>query len=93
MKLFFGQERDKPITVWADVRDRLPEDKKYHYRDGFSMAEATKCWIAAGEHLPQGAVTLPANGQLAAAGPEPVTKPLQLVTQLHEIVDLTGVDE
>jgi hypothetical protein len=30
----------------------LPDDKKHQYRDGFSMAEAAKSWVAANGSLP-----------------------------------------
>jgi hypothetical protein len=52
MKLFFGVGTTRPISVATDVRDYLPADKKYHYRDGYSMAEAAKSWVSAGGYLP-----------------------------------------
>ena len=52
MNLFFGIGKSKPISGATDVRDYLPEDRKYHYQDGFSMAEAAKCWTLANGYLP-----------------------------------------
>jgi hypothetical protein len=52
MKLFFGPGTDRPVTVPTDVREYLSEDKRYQYQRGRSMAEAARCWVAAGERLP-----------------------------------------
>jgi hypothetical protein len=67
MKLFFGPGRDRPVNVCTDVRDCLPEDRKYQYQDGFSMAEAAKCWVAAGEHLPRSIADVVGSNELIAA--------------------------
>jgi hypothetical protein len=53
MKLFFGPSKQQPVVACTDVRDCLPNDKKYQHQDGFSMAEAAKCWVAASEYLPR----------------------------------------
>jgi Domain of unknown function (DUF6946) len=58
----------------TDVRDCLPDDRKYHYQDGFSMAEAAKCWVAAGEHLPRSIADVVGSGELIAAHFEYPTK-------------------
>jgi hypothetical protein len=52
MKLFFGTSKNHPVTTATDVGNYFPRDRKHHYRDGFSMAEAAKCWVAAGGRLP-----------------------------------------
>ena len=67
MKLFFGAGKDRPITLCTDVRDCLPEDKKYQYQDGRSMAEAAKCWVADGEHLPQSIADVVGSNEMISA--------------------------
>jgi hypothetical protein len=52
MKLFFGGGKGHPISVATDLREYLPEERRYHYRDGYSMAEAAKAWTSAGGYLP-----------------------------------------
>jgi hypothetical protein len=52
MALFFGFGTERPIKLATDVRDYLPEEKKYQYQDGYSMAEAAKAWVRAGGSLP-----------------------------------------
>jgi hypothetical protein len=52
MKLFFGSGKNVPIRNATDLRERLQEDKKHHYQDGYSMAEAAKCWVLANGYLP-----------------------------------------
>jgi hypothetical protein len=52
VNLFFGPGTDRPIRTAIDVLGYLHEDKKYQYRDGFSMAEAAKSWVAANGSLP-----------------------------------------
>jgi hypothetical protein len=52
VKLFFGPGTDRPIRTPVDVLSYLPEDKKCQFRDGFSMAEAAKSWVAADGSLP-----------------------------------------
>jgi hypothetical protein len=74
MKLFFGPGKDQPITVCTDVRDRLAYDRKYQYRDGYSMAEAAKCWVAAGGRLPPSIAALVGSDELIAAHFEYPTK-------------------
>ena len=52
MKLFFGSGMAWPIRTAVDALNYLPVEKKYQYRDGFSMAEAAKSWLAASGSLP-----------------------------------------
>lgn len=52
MKLFFGSGKGHPVSVATDLREYLPEERRYHYRDGYSMAEAAKAWTSAGGYLP-----------------------------------------
>jgi hypothetical protein len=51
--LFFGPDKTLPVKVCTDVRDNLPVDRRHHYRDGRSMAEAAKSWCNAGGRLPK----------------------------------------
>src|SRR5947207_731423 len=74
MKLFFGPGKDRPVTVCTDVRDCLPEDRKYQYQDGFSMAEAAKCWAIAGERLPLSIADVIGSDELISAHFEYPTK-------------------
>lgn len=67
MKLFFGSSKKRPVTVCTDVRDFLSEDKKYQYQDGRSMAEAAKCWLAAGGKLPPSISHVVGSNELIAA--------------------------
>src|SRR6516225_7072633 len=67
MNLFFGFGKDRPVTVCTDVRDYLADDRKHHYRDGRSMAEASKCWCAANGSLPKSIAETVGNGELYAA--------------------------
>jgi hypothetical protein len=50
--LYFGLDQTRPIIVPTDLRDCLPADRKHHYQDGKSMAEAAKSWVAACGCLP-----------------------------------------
>jgi hypothetical protein len=52
MPLHFGAGEDKPVRRPEDVQGYLHPDKKHHYRNGYSMAEAAKCWCAAQPLLP-----------------------------------------
>ena len=49
---FFGIGIRRPINRPTDIIRHLPPDKRHHYRDGYSMAEAAKCWMAASGRLP-----------------------------------------
>jgi len=51
-RFFFGAGTTKPIYRATDLINYLPHDKRHHYRDGYSMAEAAKCWLAANGRLP-----------------------------------------
>ena len=53
MKLFFAPGMECPVWSAVDVAGYLPDDKKYQYRDGFSMAEAATSWVAANGSLPR----------------------------------------
>jgi hypothetical protein len=67
MKLFFGRGEDHPITVCTDLRDCLRRDRRYQYHDGYSMAEAAKCWVAAGDRLPRSISVIVGTDDLIAA--------------------------
>jgi hypothetical protein len=67
MKLFFGPNKDRQVTVCTDVRDCLPIDRRYQYQDGFSMAEAAKSWVAAAGHLPKNIANMVGSKELLAA--------------------------
>lgn len=64
MKLFFGSGKNRPMAVCTDVRDYLPENKRYQYKDGRSMPEAAKCWVAANGHLPESIAGVVGNSEL-----------------------------
>jgi hypothetical protein len=66
-KLFFGRGETRSIIVCTDLRDCLPADKKHHFRDGFSMAEAAKSWVAAGGCLPPSIAKVVGSPELIAA--------------------------
>ena len=53
-RLFFGRGTSIPIMRAEELRDLLPSDRRHHYHDGYSMAEAAKVWgaAAAGDRLP-----------------------------------------
>jgi hypothetical protein len=74
MNLYFGRYKSRPITVCTDLRDCLPADRKHHYRDGFSMAEAAKCWVAAGGCLPRSIAEVVGSRELIEAHFESPTK-------------------
>src|SRR5215208_4696636 len=52
-RLFFGEGTTKPVLVATDLIGYLREDRRHHYRDGYSMAEAAKRWVQASGRLPQ----------------------------------------
>jgi hypothetical protein len=52
MKLFFGSGKGRPVSEATDLLRYLPNGRRYHYRDGYSMAEAAKSWVAAKDYLP-----------------------------------------
>jgi hypothetical protein len=64
MKLYFGSNTDKPVTAALDVQGYLEEDKKHQYRDGYSMAEAAKSWVSAGEFLPKSIMEIVGSDRL-----------------------------
>ena len=73
-RLFFGIGTAKPIHQPTDLRDYLPQKQRHHYRDGYSMAEAAKSWIAAGDRLPPSIANLVGTNFLKSAHFEyPVT--------------------
>jgi hypothetical protein len=51
-QLFFGKGTSISVTRAEEFRDLLPPDKLHHYRDGYSMADAAKVWVAADGRLP-----------------------------------------
>ena len=51
-RFFFGIGTRNPINRPVDIKRHLPKDRRHHYRDGYSMAEAAKCWMAARDRLP-----------------------------------------
>jgi hypothetical protein len=53
MNLYFGAGTNHPVRISTDVRDNMPEDRRYHYKDKRSMAELAKCWLAANGFLPE----------------------------------------
>jgi hypothetical protein len=53
MNLYFGAGTNHPVRISTDVRDNMPEDRRYHYKDKRSMAELAKCWLAAKGFLPE----------------------------------------
>jgi hypothetical protein len=52
VKLFFGAGIERPVRAATDLIEYLPIDKRHHYCDGFSMAEAAKSWVVANGLLP-----------------------------------------
>jgi hypothetical protein len=74
MKLYFGPNTDKPITVALDVQGYLEERKKHQYQDGYSMAEAAKSWVLAGGYLPPSIAAIVGPNELNAAHFEYPTK-------------------
>ncbi|SED40675.1 hypothetical protein SAMN05444161_3138 [Rhizobiales bacterium GAS191] len=67
MKLFFGPGESKPISVATDLCKYLPEDRKYHYQDKFSMAEAAKSWVSANGYLPSTIAAVVGSKELNSA--------------------------
>ena len=74
MNLYFGPNTDKPVIAALDVRRYLEEDKKCQYQDGYSMAEAAKCWVSAAGHLPNSIERIVGSRNLNAAHFEYPTK-------------------
>jgi hypothetical protein len=74
MKLYFGHNTDRPVTIATDVHVYLEEDKKHQYQDGYSMAEAAKSWVSAGGYLPSSIAAILGSNDLTAAHFEYPTK-------------------
>jgi uncharacterized protein DUF6946 len=73
-RFFFGAGTTKPIYHANDLMKYLPQEKHHHYRDGYSMAESAKCWLAANGRLPPTIATLVGTDALDTAHFEyPVT--------------------
>jgi Domain of unknown function (DUF6946) len=66
-RLFFGIGTTMPIHRATDLIGHLPQEKRHHYRDGYSMAEAAKCWMRAGGRLPQRVAALIGDDTLETA--------------------------
>ena len=64
---FFGEGYAKPIRIATDLIGYLREDRRHHYRDGYSMAEAAKCWVQASGRLPDRIVGITGAHVLTAA--------------------------
>jgi len=64
---FFGTGTQKPINHPTDIIRHLPPERRHHYRDGYSMAEAAKCWMAAHGQLPLRIAELVGNDTLETA--------------------------
>ncbi len=67
MSLYFGAGDDRPVRRAEDVQMYLPDARKHHYRDEFSMAEAAKCWVAAQPALPPSVVAVVGSPSLLRA--------------------------
>jgi hypothetical protein len=52
-RLFFGKDRTKPVIVATDIQEYLDQSRRHHYKDKYSMAEASKAWVAADGCLPK----------------------------------------
>jgi len=50
-RLFFGEGVGRPIRIATDLVRYLRVDRRHHYRDGYSMAEAAKCWVQANARI------------------------------------------
>ena len=74
MKLFFGSGKTRPVLAATDVREYLQADRRYHYQDGYSMAEAAKSWTSAGEYLPSTIGAVIGNSEFNSAHFEFPTK-------------------
>src|SRR4029077_6257057 len=66
-RLFFGIGTTMPIHRATDLIGHLPQEKRHHYRDGYSMAEAAKCWMRGGGRLPQRVAALIGDDTLETA--------------------------
>jgi hypothetical protein len=42
-RFFFGAGTTMPVDRATDLMNYLPQNKRHHYRDGYSMAESAKC--------------------------------------------------
>jgi hypothetical protein len=67
LNLFFGPGLDRPVRAALDIVSYLPAAKKYHYRDGYCMAEAAKSWVAANGSLPIEIAAIVGNDGLSRA--------------------------
>jgi hypothetical protein len=74
VKFYFGSDNSRPVTKADDLSRYLPPDKRHHYKDGFSMAEAAKRWIAANGKLPSEIAALVGSDDLETAHFEYQTK-------------------
>jgi hypothetical protein len=67
MTLFFGEGTNRPVHKPTDLIQYLPEDRKHHYRDGFSMAETAKAWVGANGRLPPSIARIVGSDRLNSA--------------------------
>ena len=74
MNLYFGYGTDRPVINATDVQGYLEPAKKYQYRDGYSMAEAAKCWVSAAGFLPGSLAEIVGSNDLNTAHLEYPTK-------------------
>src|SRR3954452_1083583 len=49
---FFGKDETKPVQVVKDLKRYLPSAHKLSWREGYSLVETAKSWLAANPHLP-----------------------------------------
>jgi len=67
MILFFGEGTIRQVHKATDLIQYLPEDRKHHYRDGFSMAETVKTWVRANGRLPPSIASIVGSDRLNSA--------------------------
>jgi hypothetical protein len=74
MTLYFGAGEQRPIEKAEDLAGLLPPGREHHFRDGYSMAEAARCWIAARPNLPATVAALAGSPSLLRAHFEDPTR-------------------
>jgi hypothetical protein len=67
MALYIGNDTSRRLTHPTQLLDALPPERRYQFKEGRSMAEAAKGWVAAGGRLPHSIAKVTGSDELLRA--------------------------
>jgi hypothetical protein len=67
MALYIGNDTSRRLTHPTQLLDALPPMRRHQFKEGRSMAEAAKAWVAAGGRLPHSIAKVTGSDELLRA--------------------------